>query len=130
MKNHWVQEHERKQNRWWSAEFARNGVFLLKPRRVRIPNASAVLSVEPNTIQIIFHFDPTGDNELLSFLKEARQSMANMYSRLRLFTGIFPKATEFENYELTALAYNHMGGGWVVSDVVLDFDFQHLRKYS
>ena len=135
VKNYWLKLYERKQNRWWAVEFSRNGMFLLKSRRVSVPKAKAILgNGHSNTqanIKIVFHLDQaTGDKELISFLREARNSMSNIYSRLRLNEGVFPVCAEVESYELTGLDYNGVWGGWSSSDVVFGFSFRHLRKYG
>lgn len=132
MKNHWVKAYKRKQNHWWTVEFSSNGLFLLKTRHVRIPTSVKDLlcddSDEENDMSVIF-LSSAISNEVTTFLQSARQSMVNMYARLRVMDGIFPVAIERRNYELTGLDYTSVHGGWASSDVQFDFTCQHIRQY-
>lgn len=135
VRNHWIKLYERKQNRWWSVEFSRNGMFLLKSRRVRVPQAKHILGNGHSNIctdiKIRFALNKgSRDTELTSFLMEANTSMSNIYSRLRLNEGVFPVCVEVENYELTGLKHNGVWGSIISTDVVFSFSFKHLRKYG
>ena len=133
MKNHWINIYERKQNRWWNAEFSRNGMFLLKPRIVRLPRSTRKLMCGDddilNTIKLIFPANSTTVKEIISFTKSAKQGMTNMYARLRMYEGVHPVCVEIENYELTDLKYVSVGGGWVSNDVHFEFTCNHIRQY-
>lgn len=135
VRNHWIKLYERKQNRWWSVEFSRNGMFLLKPRRVKVANAKRIFgNGHSNTftdIKIRFTLDcGLNDKELSNFLSEAHNSMSNIYSRFRLNEGVFPVCVEIDNYELTGLSHNGVWGSITSTDVVFSFSFKHLRKYG
>jgi len=110
-------------------------MFLLKPRRVKIPQAKQILGNGHSNIctdiKIRFAVNKgCRDTELTSFLAEANVSMSNIYSRLRLNEGVFPVCVEVENYELTGLRHNGVWGSITSTDVVFSFSFKHLRKYG
>lgn len=132
MQNYWIKQYRRKQNRQWTAEFARNGLFVLQPRPTRLSLATSNLLKAGDrdslsNIELILN-DSTAANELVSFIKTAKVGMGNMYARLRMFEGLFPQK-ELENYELTGLTYLSCTGGWISSDLHFEFTCNHIRQY-
>ena len=123
MKNHWIEQYRKKKIRFWTAEFCRNGTYLLKPRRVGI-------TVSQKTCMVLF-FDSMqalADHELMDFLKESRQrGMSSMYSRIRFYRGLVD-SKELENYEFTDLNYLQIGMGQTVDDIKFDFSFKHHKR--
>jgi hypothetical protein len=133
MKNHWIDLYRQKKARWWSIEFSRNGSFLLKRRRVEIPDSDKVFGAGNSNTQTsiaVMFIHKTTDNELLGFLKESKKDMSGMYARARLQYGIYPFLVEMKNHELTGLSYYKVFPGQNPVDVWFSFRFNHLRTYT
>ena len=124
MKNHWIEQYRKKKAKFWTAEFARNGVFVLKPRRVGVAK-------NQNYCNIIFadSMFALKDNELMDFLTECHQmNMVGMYARLRLYQGLSSQ-TELENFELTDLKYSQLGMGVKPDDIKFEFSYKHETRH-
>ena len=123
MKNHWIEQYRKKKAKFWTAEFVRNGVFVLKPRRVGVaktPNYCKILFIDSMFAQ--------QDHELMDFLTEChQQGMSSMYARLRFYQGLLAK-TELENFELTDLKYFQIGMGITPDDIKFEFSYKHEKR--
>jgi hypothetical protein len=122
MKNHWIEQYRKKRSKFWTAEFSRNGKFLLKPRKVGI-------SVSQKVCKVLFldSMQSLHDHELMDFITESHQGgMTDMYSRLRLFRGLVD-SKEIENYELTGLSYSQIGMGQSPDDIKFEFSFKNHK---
>ena len=123
MKNFWIDRYNKKNSRYWTAEFSRNGSFLLKPRRVRVRVGLSYCTLE--FIGGMF----TTDNELMDFLTECHQKgMASIYSRLRKYKGI-ENPEETETYELTDLDYHSLGVGQTIDDVKFVYLYANKKHH-
>jgi hypothetical protein len=129
MKNHWLRIHEQKKRRFWTAEFSRNGLFVLRPRKVEVIDPKHTLGcfgATSGTAEIHFNgaMMNATDNELLDFLSETRKGMKNWMSRLRLYANL---TSELEYFELTNLNYNNISVGKSIDDISFKFDYKSLR---
>lgn len=124
MKNHWIEQYRKKKMKFWTAEFARNGIFVLKPRRVDVFKTSSYCK-----ILFINSMFALQDIELMDFLTECHQrGMSTMYARLRVYKGL-ESPQELENLELTDLKYSQLGMGMTPDDIKFEFSYKHETRY-
>lgn len=129
MKNHWLKVHEQKK-RFWTAEFTKNGTYVLRPRRVDVINAKYTLGFMGVTTGIAtLNFKggmiANNDKELVDFMIDSRKSMKGWLSRLRQYAGI---SNEVKYYELTDLRFDNIGVGIDIEDIQLSFHYDHLKQ--
>lgn len=130
MKNHWIQVYEKKKRKIWTAEFSKNGIFSLRPRRVYVVDPKYSLGLfgqNHGVVSIVFKdaMFAVNDKELMDFLSDSHyHNMSGYVSRLRIYQGL---SVELEYYELTGLSYDSMGSGDSLDDIKLTFSFKHLR---
>jgi hypothetical protein len=129
MKNHWLKVHEQKKN-FWTVEFTKNGIFILKPRRVGVINPRLSFGFMGATSGVtILNFKggmvANNDKELIDFLIESRKSMKNWLSRIRQYAGM---SKEIKYYELTGLHFDNIGMGIDIEDIKLSFHFDNLKQ--
>lgn len=129
MKNHWLTLNEQKRSKYWTVEFSRRGVFVLKPRRVGIPEYKRSLNYLGSTngfLEIIFKDGITkNDNELLFFVQESKRDMSHWVSRVRLYQ----KLNELECFELNDINFNYIGLGKSINDLAFSFKFNALKHW-
>jgi hypothetical protein len=126
MKNHWLTLHEQKKRRFWTAEFSKNGIFVLKPRRVGMNDRLGFMGSVSGVSSITFKdaMTKTSDQELVDFLTESRKTMAGWLARLRLYASLM---NELEYFELSDLTYDNVGIGETVEDLKLSFGYNQLK---
>lgn len=129
MKNHWIKISERKKSEYCTAEFSRNGIFILKPRKVAIPEYKRSLNYLGSTtglLEIVFKDGmSSNDKELSFFIQESKKDMSNWISRIRLYQ----KLSELECYELNDINLNYVGLGRSISDLSFSFKFNDLKYW-
>src|ERR1017187_10378004 len=113
MKNHWLKQYEKKKKSFWTAEFSKNSVFVLRPRKVGIATAN----IHSGRVEITFKNE--SDKEFVNFLMESRKGMLGWLSRLRFYANIFK---EIEYYELVDLDYVSVGIGNTIENIAFEFD--------
>jgi len=124
MKNHWIEQYRKKKSKFWTTEFAKNGIFVLKPR-------ISGVSLGQSYCKILFvdSMFALQDNELMDFLNIChQQGMSGMYARLRCFRGL-ESPTELENYELTDLSYSQLGMGVKPDDIKFEFSYKNKNHH-
>lgn len=131
MKNHWLKIHEQKKRRFWTAEFSKNGLFVMKPRRVEVIDPKYRLGYMGATsghVAIVFKGGMTNINdiELVDFLQEARKGMSGLLARLRQYQGL---SNELEYYELSDLSYRQIGVAIEVEDLKFEVNYSRLRRF-
>lgn len=132
MKNHWLKRHENKKRKIWTAEFSRNAIYSLRPRRVDVFDAKyslGYLGQTSGTVAVSFlgAMFATGDMELMTFLSDSHhKGMSGQICTLRQYQGI---SVEIENYELSTLDYGAMGMGHAVDDIKFTFGYRQLRHF-
>jgi hypothetical protein len=132
MKNHWIQVYEKKKRKIWTAEFSKNGIYSLKPRRVSVVDPKYSLGLmgqNHGMVSIIFKdaMFAINDKELMDFLSDAHyHNMSGYNSRIRMYQGL---SVELENYELTGLSYDSLGSGDSLDDIKFTFSFKHVRHF-
>lgn len=124
MKNHWLKLFERKKRRFWTAEFSRNGLFVLRPRRVIITdNLSGLRPI--HTVEMTFRGAMVAnDPELGDFISESCKSMAGWLGRLRHYNDMLD---ELEYFEATDLSYGNIGVADDVKDIKFIFAYNIMR---
>jgi len=133
MKNHWLEVRRRKQNKVWTAEFLKHGVFCLQPRQVGIASGtihSGLLGQNSGNVSIVFAgaISNTSDNELLDFLSESSQGgMTDMVSCLKKYDNIM-SASPTDCYEISRIDYDSIGTGFSSNDLSLSFKFKRIQK--
>lgn len=124
MRNHWLKLREQK-NHIWTAEFSKNGMYILRPRAVDVLDARGSLSSISGTARVNFRGGvTTTEPELVDFMIDSRKGMRYWLSRLRLYSGLM---NELRYYELSGLKFNSIGVGLSFEDMVLSFDFDDVR---
>lgn len=104
-------------------------MFLLKPRRIAIPDL-LVLTASSSKITLLFESVSVHDHELLNFFNDcAKQDMGTINCHLRQFQGIFPVAFQLVHYELTDLRFRSVTAVFP-SSINFNFEFKNLRKYT
>lgn len=124
-KNHWLQVHEEKTSRFWTAEFLGTTKYFLKPRRVKLQDFKK--SVQGEAI-IVFEGAMTNstDFELLDFLNYARQNMLGWRAHFRAYL----KLLELEHFEIQKMSYRSIGIGPKIDDVKLELDYGQLWHHQ
>lgn len=129
MRNHWLKLHEQKQKRYWTAEFAKNGMFILRQRRVEIIDPKTSLQGPTGSVSLIFRGagGNVNDTEFLSFISQSTRGMANWYTRLRHCEGL---SDEIEFYVLSDLSLPAPKTfGLISTDVEFIFDYADKRHF-
>lgn len=128
MRNHWLKLHEQKKRRFWTSEFSKNGLFILKPRRVEVIDSYSLglLGSTSGSIELNYKgMMSNGDAEFIDFLTEMRKSMRGWLARLRFYSGLL---NELEYYELTDLKHISIGMGNSIEDIRVEFSYGNLRN--
>ncbi len=128
MRNHWLKLHEQKKNRFWTAEFSKNGIYMLKPRRVGVLDRLGYLGATSGVAAIVFKeaMIKTNDTELVDFLTESRQSMAAWLGRLRLYASL---TNELEYFEVGDLTYGNIAVADSIEDIKFVFGYNQLKHF-
>jgi hypothetical protein len=128
MKNHWLKQHEKKNRRFWTAEFSFNGAFQLRQRRADILdplNPFDYMGSTAGSTCVNFKGGMTvPDKELVDFLVETRKGMRGWLARMRYFMGL---NDELEFYELTDLHFKNIGMGKSIDDINVTFDYNKVK---
>ena len=130
MKNHWLQIYKRKKNKIWTAEFSKNSLFKLKPRKAIVNLTYS--SSNSGYAKLLFSdaLKNSSDHELFDFISESSQTgMQDMISRFKKYSGISVNKIEV-NYELSGLEYDSIGTGSTSNDLQLGFKFKNLIKIN
>jgi hypothetical protein len=127
--NHWLRQREKKKNHFWTAEFSKNGIFCLKPRRVGVvqPRLSlGYMGATSGRVEIEFKNGMTNasDKELVDFMIESRKSMTGWLARLHHYANL---SNELEYFELTDLSFKYVGSGASIEDVAMQFDYKAIK---
>ena len=129
MRNHWLQVYKKKNKQLWTAEFSKNAIYQLKPRRVEIDSSTKLGFMSSGGFLSIIFKDArfsTGDPELTAFVSKASyDKLLGYVSRIRMYNGLEEK----ENYELTHLCYTKMTSGQNPDDLVFTFNFNYMRHF-
>ena len=125
MKNYWLKLRENK-NQLWTAEFSKNGTFILKPRRVELSSTRASLSTTGNAV-ITFKDAMISyvDHELNNFFSESRSSTQGWHAKLKLYSG---HINELERYEISLIRYVSIDSGRKsMQDICFTFNFSAIK---
>jgi hypothetical protein len=132
MKNHWLKLYELKRKKSWKIEFYKYVVHVaLHLRTIEVEDPEYTLGVlgqSQGRVSVIFPgMFVSGDTELNDFLRDVhRNNMHNYTSRIRAYQGMY----EFENFELSGLAYDSLSIGFRPEDIKLNFRFRHVRHFQ
>lgn len=125
MKNYWLKIREKK-NQLWTAEFSRNGIFVLKPRRIELLSTRSAMTTTGNvTVTFKDAMISSNDQELNNFLSESRLSTQGWIARLRLYSNFI---NELEQYEMSMIRYVSIDAGKKsLQDICFTFHFLAVK---
>lgn len=124
MKNHWLQLAKQRNPHFWTVEFSRHGIFMLKPRRITLRNderdSLGSLAFSNFEIVVIFENPAANDQELHNFFSHVNyHGMVDILSRLRSYQSLQEK----EVYEFNDLGFKN----WNTNLIDLEISFSYRQ---